>query len=344
MRRPFAAFLLPFLFAFACGESTSSGPPLSMGCVAVSGCSNSDTTAGGADGGTGNGDDDSAGDDSPGDDTTGDKPARPSMVDTTNETVSAGGVERKYLLAVPKNYDAAKSYPLVFVFHGDGGDGPSLYGTFPLDVGSGSDAILVYPSGLGAEGKGGDWDEGGPIDNNVDFPILDGIRDAVKAKYTIADGKVFGVGYSKGAFFASRAGCVKTDFFRAIVAIAGGQVQFDPNGSEPGMYGTGTVAGPSCLQCPGHPSVMYVHGTEDNTVLFQAGTYGSQCWAANNRCEGVFDGRDATGPASCETYKQCADGQQVLFCPIQGANHGNLFSQTDFVMTTQVWNFLKTFL
>src|SRR5688500_18537528 len=72
-------------------------------------------------------------------------PPPPQKVDVTNETVTAMGFTRDYVLAVPKSYSAAKSYPLVLVFHGDGGDGPSMRSYVKFDDATGEDAVVAYP-------------------------------------------------------------------------------------------------------------------------------------------------------------------------------------------------------
>src|SRR5688572_15778857 len=81
----------------------------------------------------------------------------PSKVNVTDEKIDVDGTQRAYVLAVPKTYDAAKKYPLVFVFHGDGGDGPGMRAYHKLDTASGDDAIVAYPTGRNAT-----WETYGP--------------------------------------------------------------------------------------------------------------------------------------------------------------------------------------
>ena len=45
---------------------------------------------------------------------------------------------RAYVLAVPRKLDPSRSYPIVIVMHGDGGDGPTMQRAVPLESISGA--------------------------------------------------------------------------------------------------------------------------------------------------------------------------------------------------------------
>ncbi|HEY6881519.1 MAG TPA: hypothetical protein VI299_26015, partial [Polyangiales bacterium] len=59
------------------------------------------------------------------------------------QTARIGGVDRSYHVRLPNDYDATRAYPLIFRFHGYGGDG--LSGGLGIEGPAGDDAIIVAP-------------------------------------------------------------------------------------------------------------------------------------------------------------------------------------------------------
>ena len=93
----------------------------------------------------------STGDASTGDASTG-EPAGgcgkdPGMPDVAPQTLMVDGMERQYILALPANYDPDKAYPLVFAWHGRGGDG--ALGIISNAIGGRGAGVSASPPGLG---------------------------------------------------------------------------------------------------------------------------------------------------------------------------------------------------
>ncbi len=59
-----------------------------------------------------------------------------------------GGTTRTSTVFVPTDYDPEKAYPIVFVFHGDGGTGASVRTSLDLEPDANGKAIFAYPDGL----------------------------------------------------------------------------------------------------------------------------------------------------------------------------------------------------
>jgi len=234
-----------------------------------------------------------------------DPPPEP-KVNVTNETFESGGVAYGYVQALPKTYDAAKSYPLVFVFHGDGGDGAGMRAYHPLDDVTGADAIVVYPSG-----KNATWDVYTPFDQNPGQQFVQALADALKAKYSVDANRVFAVGWSRGGFLASQLACRRAGLFTGVVIHAGGA----PN--EPGQPPPKN----DVPDCAGAPAAVFVtHGENDGEVLVSSGRYAGQFWATKSGCnaQSLTD----TAPAPCKQYDGCPAGKRVTYCEIAGQGHG----------------------
>lgn len=68
---------------------------------------------------------------------------------TTKISITSGGLDRDYLIHVPKTYDATKKVPLIFSFHGRGKNASSQLELSQFaNPDFNPDAISVYPNGV----------------------------------------------------------------------------------------------------------------------------------------------------------------------------------------------------
>lgn len=237
---------------------------------------------------------------------------KPSKVNATNETVDVAGNARRYVLAVPKTYDAARKYPLIVALHGDGQDGPAFRAFLPFDDIAGDDAIVAYPTGA--------VDIFTPYDQNPDQLMIEATIEAVKGKYAIDEGKVWGFGYSKGGFMANEIACRKPGVFKAMAIHAGGAPQ------EPQMNGF-----PVCPGVVGLP-VLATEGEFDTAI---GGDYGAQYWASVNGCSNQ---RSATTPAECKKHNGCPADKPVVYCLAPGVSHYPIWANAAAVS----WDFFRS--
>lgn len=281
-----------------------------------SGAAGSSGSPGGADGGTsptgvqGN---DTGGGGASGSDP-GELPAPPTdKIDLSNESVQAMGQTRTFVLAVPKNYDAARKYPLIMVFHGDGGSGTVVRSQFPIDTESGYDAIVAYPNSNG----GASWDLYTPEASNADDAFVSAIVTSLAARFSVDTTHVFGSGYSAGAFFIEQLACRRTGFFRGIAANSGGAP------SEP-IDPAASYWKPDYTKCAhqtgGVPALIF-HGTADDIVATSSGDFSAQYWAYLDGCDESPDHRIATSPSPCKKHAACPVDKPVIYCEIPNLGH-----------------------
>jgi len=116
---------------------------------------------------------------------------------------------RQYLLHIPMSYDNDKSFPLLLVFHGNGGDPAAVAehtGFGPIADREGF--IVAYPDSSYIRGeKKWDW-------TNRDVKDLDFVESVitdVKDKFSIDSSKIFAAGMSAGGVFAMSVGCGVAD-------------------------------------------------------------------------------------------------------------------------------------
>lgn len=232
-------------------------------------------------------------------------PPPPPVVNDTNETLDVDGVMRSYVLSVPVDYNAAKTYPLVVSFHGDGGDGPSMRATFPFDGASQKDAIIAYPSGMNNT-----WQLYVPKETNADMKFVTSLIDDLAGKYNIDKNKVLGFGYSNGAFFINQIACKLPGTFRAISSHEGGAP------SESGQS--------NAYSCPGATVAAFVfHGDADGTVDPGSGKFDAKVWATLNGCTAKDTSQyvDLDPAPPCTQSPSCPGATPVTFCLVPGLGH-----------------------
>jgi polyhydroxybutyrate depolymerase len=229
----------------------------------------------------------------------------------TEESVDIAGTARSFVLAAPSTYSPEKTYPLVLVLHGDGGDGPAMRAAFPFDSVSQQAAFVAYPTGTFG------WNLYDPADTNTDLIYLVAVVDAIAQRFAIDPARVFGIGFSSGAFMLNQVGCRRPPLFRAIVPHSGGA----PN--EP-RDPTATRWENNYTRCANQtlgsgPAVLVVHGTADTAVTFDSGDFTAKYWAYVNGCQSTRGISAPTPP--CLLHDACPPGKAVVFCPIENLGH-----------------------
>ncbi len=128
-------------------------------------------------------------------------------------TVQVGrDVEGEYYLALPRGYDASKTYPLIVTFHGMGGDGTYYRHWNAGDARARQTCILVSPTSTAA-GRRTWWeDESGAL-------ILEAIR-ATMRDYSVDPWRVYAEGFSMGGIASTFWSQTWPDRFGAIGAQA----------------------------------------------------------------------------------------------------------------------------
>lgn len=227
-------------------------------------------------------------------------------VSITKETMTFGGRTRSYLLAMPRDDDARKRYPLVLSFHGNPGTAEGMASLLPFEAASKREAVIAYP-----QAETGDWDLYTPTDDNRDMSWIRALVGEIATKANIDEASVFGFGYSGGAFFITQMACRFAGFFKAISVNAGG-------GPSEARMGYAKRAN-GCYVCPGGPiPTLVTHGDADTAVEPDSGEFTSRCFASTNGCEAT---RSPASPSPCEQHDACPAEHPVKFCLIPGLGH-----------------------
>ena len=191
-------------------------------------------------------------------------------------TIKVEGIKRKYIIYLPKGYQADQTYPLVLNFHGGGMTAAEqMFYTRMNQAADRYKFIVVYPAGIK-----NDWNVGFETsyrNGTDDVGFIKGLTDSLKQKFHIDQKAVFATGLSRGGFFCHRLAAELPLDFAAIASVGG------PLPDSVRYY----------HRFPKSISVMQVHGNEDQVVSYtgEKGSYASAqatfgYWLDANRLTG----------------------------------------------------------
>ena len=170
------------------------------------------------------------------------------------------GGDRPVTVHLPASYDANQPAPLLILLHGYSGSGEGDAAEFELA--SAADAggfVSAYPDGSVDSQGNRFWNA---TDATCDFDrtgvddvgYLTGVIDEIQAELEIDPKRIYVFGHSCGGFMAYRLACDEAGVVAAIVSVAGA------------TYADSAKCAPSAPV-----SVVQIHGTADDIVLYKGG-------------------------------------------------------------------------
>jgi polyhydroxybutyrate depolymerase len=209
---------------------------------------------------------------------------------------------RKYHLRVPSSYDSNRAYPLIFRWHGAGGN--ALSGGLGIEFSAKDDAIVVS-----ADGLNNFWHVHA---DSVDLPFFDNMLETISSQYCIDRHRVFSYGFSIGGSFSNLLACERSNVLRASAAIASG------------LFSN---------TCKGQVATWLLHDVNDDVVVLKKGKAVLERVITANGCstKAVDEGN------GCLSYQGC-EAAPVVWCESKGLGHN---IRGDFA-PAQVWKFFQT--
>ncbi len=240
-------------------------------------------------------------------------------------SISAAGLQRRYVLNVPTSYDNTQPYRLVVTLHARDGNDKQMhnwqyYGLLPE---SKETAIFVAPNGQlnGAPCSGNSVGEsscGWPNPSGQDLALVDAVVAQIEENFCIDKNRIFATGWSYGASMSYEVACERplgagtaTWGVRAIAVYAGAQLSG------------------ACK--PTAPVAYYAsHGTHDSVLCYDSGSTScqlnvggggvglAQSFATANGCTWQTPTKVTTGAHTCTTLAGCTTGYPLEFCSFNG--------------------------
>ena len=142
----------------------------------------------------------------------------------TTLTLKVDDLERTALVYAPpsEGSSASQPRPLVFVFHGHGGNSQQASRSFNVHN-LWPEAIVVYPQGVPTpgrltdpEGKRNGWQHSVGAQDDRDLKFFDALLAKLKSDYAIDDKRIYCTGHSNGGGFTFLLWTARGDVFAAI--------------------------------------------------------------------------------------------------------------------------------
>jgi polyhydroxybutyrate depolymerase len=165
----------------------------------------------------------------------------------SRRSIAVGAAMREYLLAVPQGYDSSKPYPLVFGFHGSGGDREQLRRYMDVETPANGAAIFVYPGGLATSSGSTGWNL---TSTSEDLVFVDALLEKYSAELCVDKKRIFATGHSFGGCMSNAMGCFRGGPLRAIAPIAG------------------CTGGGRNAQCSGRIAALMIHSPNDTSTNY----------------------------------------------------------------------------
>ena len=282
-----------------------------------------------------------------------------------SESIMVDGVERTYMIHVPRSYDGVEPVSLVVVFHGGGGNGRNIQETSDFNKKADDEGfIVVYPQGSGKfDNFLLTWNVGFccgyAYENQIDdIRFVRVLIEDIKSRYVINDSRIYATGISNGGMMTYRIGAELEDIFAAITPIAasiGGQATEQeiiwriPEPTEPvsaiifhGMNDTRVPYG------GGRPTANDTKGAYNYVSVNESIAF----WVEHNRCSNMPSRNiSASGNVICDVFTDGDNDTDVVLYTIvdgghtwpggrQGRKEGDI--PTDEISATDLmWDFFK---
>jgi polyhydroxybutyrate depolymerase len=235
------------------------------------------------------------------------------------QTILVGGLQRSYLLRLPTSREPGRVLPLVFVFHGAGGDAIGMERHAALtESATARGYAVVYP-----EGASHRWNDGRGTVTTDDLGFIRTLLDSLRMALPVDPRRIYATGISNGAGMSFRLACELPGTFAAVAPVAGALAA--------------TLEARCAAASP--VSLIMFQGTRDPLMPYDGGvltlrrgrvlaaTRTAELFARANGCTGapviaaepdtVTDGTRVRR----STYSGCRDGRDVVLLTIEGGGH-----------------------
>lgn len=266
---------------------------------------------------------------------------------TESHNIVHDGLDREYHIYIPVSYDGATSVPLLFVFHGYGGNARDLMRWGDMrSVADTAGFILIVPQGY-KDHRGsphwnvGSWTIGSTVD---DIGFIEKIINRTSDEFNLDLHRVYSYGHSNGGYFSFELACQLGNKIAAIGSIGG------------------TMSTESYDSCePSHnTSVITVHGTSDPIVYYTGGRpYNSKSQVETLRYWVDFNNINISPEIIEVPDSDKNDGSQVELYKYDGGTNGTSvhhfkvingghswpgrYGNMDIIATSEIWKFVSKF-
>ena len=226
---------------------------------------------------------------------------------TIDQVVEGETVERSYIVHLPESYDGTASTPLLFAFHGNGGEPYEFIEQFGPPVSSG-EFIGVYPTGIAAS-----WNIGREESTADDVAFTASLLAALEGLPGIDTSRPVAMGFSNGAALVQKI-AVETDLFVGIVPQVSQLLVENPPQSEGAKVSVMQFNGTVDMDCP------YDGGSGAMGHVFMSAEGSAAAWAEHNGCDSTATETVINEHLKME-WENCEEGRRVIHYKLNDVGH-----------------------
>jgi len=251
-------------------------------------------------------------------------------------TLTVNGLERTYIVYVPRTYNPAKKTALVIMLHGGGGKAKgAMWETGWAAKAEQEGFLAVFPNAMPPNPKQRSsfvfnpqlWNDGSDrffpgSSAPDDVAFINAMIDDLIARFAVDEKKIFLTGFSNGASLSFLAGIELANRIAAIAPVAG-------------------ACWPVSLKLSSPVSLLYITGTEDPLNVIEGGVPrlasgqsdkvrgkpkppvrdSIMKWAKALACPAAPANTVKNNGVSVETFRPCSHGSEVVYITVEGLGH-----------------------
>ncbi|MDA9774460.1 T9SS type A sorting domain-containing protein [Saprospiraceae bacterium] len=259
-----------------------------------------------------------------------------------SKTIQHDGLTREYSIYIPASYDGIASFPLLFNFHGGGGDIASQIAIADMSpIADTANFIVAYPQARQdpSDGNSFNWIPKTPGTFD-DVPFISSLIDTIASNYQIDQNRIYACGYSLGGDMSFELGCKLSNRIAAIAPVA-----------------RTMQANPNSFCSPVHPTgVLTILGTDDfispyNGIIFGGVEYYLSAaathsyWASQNNCNPTATMATVSPSVERYTWSTASGCAYVEELKVIGGGHDwpGSFGNMTIDANIEIWQFVSRY-
>ncbi len=147
----------------------------------------------------------------------------PTLSHGLNTAFPSAEESRSFELVVPTQYDSGRGWPVVFAYHGLGGNIDDMLDSGLREFADSRGALLVVPQGLDFGGNPG-WDAINTEATNRDLAFFDDMLYCLDEQYAVASDQVYVTGMSNGGLMTGALMARRSEVIAAAAPMSGGVI------------------------------------------------------------------------------------------------------------------------